>query len=151
MNKSDRRLNTKTIYRILLILHAFIGIGALFGGLLAIINPSLADFNIPLKKGPFNDFLIPGLILFFVIGLGDLFCAITAYLKSKLQSYFSGIISTGLMIWIVVQCYMLGEINILHVIYFILGLFGLSISIILGFRQVIYPVKLWNKLLKKAS
>ena len=63
----------KKIYRLLFALHAFVGVGAVFGGLAAITNPK-SPLGIPieiLKNSPFNDFLIPGIILFTLIGLGN--------------------------------------------------------------------------------
>ncbi|MFD2934347.1 hypothetical protein [Spirosoma flavum] len=56
----------------LLILLAFLGVGAFFGGAVLIISPSGQQFGMPqsmLDQSPFPDFLIPGIILFIVLGL----------------------------------------------------------------------------------
>ena len=55
-----------------LILHFFVGIGAIFGGSAAILNPE-APLGMPvdvLRMGPFDNFLIPGFFLFTVLGAG---------------------------------------------------------------------------------
>lgn len=59
----------RTVYRMLFVLHGFVGIGALAGGLATIINPNepLGVTVDALKNSPFNNFLIPGIILFTVI------------------------------------------------------------------------------------
>jgi len=136
------------IYKWLVIFHAFVGVGAIAGGLGAILDPSGTSMGISsdiLKKSPFDDFLIPGIILFSFVGVCNVLTAITSYKKIKFQAYISGIMSVGLVIWIVVQCYMLWAINILHIIYFILGFVGIYLATILAFKQKIYPL---NKFLK---
>ena len=60
------------IRNILLFLLGFLGVGALFGGGVLIVSPSGKLFGMPLSlldNSPFTDFLIPGLILFIVLGL----------------------------------------------------------------------------------
>ena len=59
----------RNIYLTLLTL---LGIGAVFGGAVLIISPSGRLFGMPLSmldNSPFNNFLIPGVILFSVLGI----------------------------------------------------------------------------------
>jgi hypothetical protein len=102
----------KVARRSLFILHAFVGIGALAGGLAAITNPEepLGVTVDALKNSPFENFLIPGIILFTIIGLGNILSATTLALNSKFQGYISSVFSWALVIWIVVQCIMLEDI-----------------------------------------
>lgn len=67
----------KKVYRMLFVLHAIVGLGAIGGGLFAILNPQCpAGMSVDaLKNFPFSNFLIPGIILFTVIGLGNVFSA----------------------------------------------------------------------------
>lgn len=56
----------------LLFLLGFLGLGAIGGGGVFIISPSGKLFGMPLSmldKSPFTNFLIPGIILFTVLGL----------------------------------------------------------------------------------
>ena len=65
-------MKTKTARNILLILLAFLGLGAIFGGGVLIISPSGELFGMPLSmlaNSPFNNFLVPGIILFTVLGI----------------------------------------------------------------------------------
>ncbi|WBW96370.1 hypothetical protein [Oceanirhabdus sp. W0125-5] len=134
----------KKIYSLLCILHAFVGVGALFGGGGAIINPECAlgaSADI-LKNSPFSNFLIPGIILFTVIGLGNVITAILFRYKLRYQGYISSIFSWALIIWIIVQCIMLNSVNILHVIYFIIGLIEAILSIIILFKKRLFPTNI---------
>lgn len=132
------------IYRILPIIHLFVGIGAIPGGLGAMLDPN-SPMGIPtdsLKNSPFDNFFIPGLILFTVIGLGNIICAILFRYKLKYQGYISGVISGALLIWIIVQCIMLYSIGILHIIYFILGLIQALLSFLILLEQRLFPANL---------
>ena len=65
-------MTIKTNRNILLVLLALLGVGALFGGGVLIISPSGQLFGMPLSmldNSPFSNFLIPGIILFTVLGL----------------------------------------------------------------------------------
>ncbi len=117
-------------YRWLFILHVFVGLGAIIGGMMAFFNPEGPggiDISV-LEYSPFNNFLIPGTILFIVIGLGNFISAMAIILKWEYQSYISGVVSLALVIWIVVQCLMLRMIIPLHVIFFTIGVVGVIIS-----------------------
>ena len=114
----------KTHEKISMAIHIFVGIGALAGGTAAITDPhnpmgmNAAD---ALRFSPFDSFLIPGIILFAVIGMGNLFSAIVIIKNRKLKPFISGFFASALVIWIVVQCIMLQAIAALHVIFFCIG------------------------------
>ena len=134
----------KRIFRLLFILHAFVGLGAIGGGIMAILNPQ-GPGGMPtdaLKNSPFSNFLIPGIILFIVIGLGNVFSAVTLLLKSRFQGYISNVFSWALVIWIIIQCIMLNAVAYLHIIFFIIGLVEAALSIIILFKQHLYPTNI---------
>jgi len=84
-------MSTKIPRNILLFLLAFVGIGAGFGGGVLIISPDGKLFGMPLsllKNSPFNSFLIPGIILFSVLGIVP--CALVWALIKKNQKQLSG-------------------------------------------------------------
>ncbi len=135
----------KKVYRFLFTLHVFVGVGALFGGIAAITNPK-APMGIPLEtlnNSPFSDFLIPGIILFTLIGLGNIFSALMFRFKLRYQGYISSVFSCALVIWIVVQCIMLNSIVALHIIYFIIGLIQASLSMSILYEQRLFPINLF--------
>ncbi|MDV4150569.1 hypothetical protein R0131_06945 [Clostridium sp. AL.422] len=141
----------KKIYRLIFVLHVFVGLGAMAGGISAIMNPysPLGLHSDTLKYSPFSNFLIPGIILFVVIGLGNLFSAISILFKSKYQGYISSIFSWALVIWIIVQCIMLRAIAHLHVIFFVIGLIQAFFSIIVLFNQRLFPTNIILTIIRK--
>lgn len=141
----------KTVYRLLLGMHLFVGIGALVGGLAAIINPQepLGMPLEPIKNSPFSNYLIPGIILFTILGLGNLGSALMLRLKSRFQGYISSVFSWALVIWIVVQCIMLNAVAFLHILFFVFGLVEAGLSISIMFEQRLFPANIVLKLLGK--
>lgn len=134
----------KKVYRLLFILHAFVGLGAVGGGMMAILNPQ-GPGGMPtdaLKNSPFSNYLIPGIILFSVIGLGNIISAFIILLKPRFHVYVSSIFSWALVIWIIVQCIMLNTVIYLHVIFFIIGLVEAVLSMIILFKQRMFPTNL---------
>lgn len=132
--------------KILFGIHLFVGIGALGGGLAAIIDP-LEPLGMPvelLEASPFLNYLIPGLILFIVIGLGHIFSALSVIMKMKYQGYISSIFSWALIIFIVVQCIMINTIHFLHVIYFMIGLTGAVMAMCLLNEDWLFPMNLFH-------
>lgn len=137
-------MGMKRVYSVLFALHLFVGIGAMAGGLAAILNPQ-EPLGAPielLQNSPFNNFLIPGIILFTVIGLGNVISAITLGLRFKFQGYVSVVFSGALVIWIIVQCIMINSIIFLHVLFFIIGLTQSVLSALIIFEQRLFPSKL---------
>lgn len=140
----------KRVYRLLFGLHVFVGIGAMMGGLAAITN-SDQPLGVPieiLKNSPFSSFLIPGIILFTIIGLGNLISAYMFHFKSKIQGYISSIFSWALVIWIIVQCIMLNTIAFLHILFFTIGLIQASLSMIILYDQRLFPTNFISKCYK---
>lgn len=138
----------KRLYRVLFALHLFVGIGALARGLAAITNPQepLGMPLDPLRNSPFSNYLIPGIILFSVIGLGNIFSALMFRFKSKLQGYISSIFSWALVIWIIVQCIMLNGVVFLHVLYFIIGLIQAGLSMAMLMEHKLFPTNIVIKI-----
>jgi hypothetical protein len=134
----------KLVYRLLCALQVFVGIGAVPGGLAAILNPQ-NPLGVPvesLRHSPFSDYLIPGIILFVVIGLGNLGSALFFLRRSRYQGYVSSVFGWALVIWIVVQCIMLQSVGYLHVIYLIIGLLETALAMALIWEQQLWPANL---------
>ncbi len=141
----------KVVNRVLFILHVLVGLGAMSGGLAAITDPG-KPLGMPveaLKYSPFSDFLIPGILLFGVIGLGNILCAVTFLFKIKYQGYVSSVFSWALVIWIIVQCIMLRAVVFLHVLFFIIGLVQAALSAAFLFEKRLFPTNIILKILKK--
>lgn len=136
-------MKNKKLYLYLLILHSLVGIGGLCGGIGIIIDPSGKGYGITtdlLKNAPFENFFIPGLILFFLIGLCDLIVSLFAFYQFKYQPYLSGIMGATLVIWIIVQCLMIESVNVLHVIFFLIGIIEALLAFSLANRNNLFPL-----------
>lgn len=109
---------------------------------MAISDPSGISFGMPtdaLKTGPFTNFLIPGLFLFFAIGVGHLISFIFVKRKLKYHVYISGGAGCILMGWILIQCYILHSVVALHVIFFLIGLLESSIALYMLVKLKLFP------------
>ena len=123
--------STRNIYLILL---GFLGLGAIGGGGALIISPGGELLEMPLsilENSPFNSFLIPGIILFTVLGLVPLLLVIALVKKPKSKiaeqiNFFKDMhwawtfsIYTGfiLIIWIQLQMVFIGGVHWLHTFY----------------------------------
>ena len=82
----------KNILRIFaIILLIFLGVGGIYGGWILISDPSGQKFQwtVELLNGtPFNNFIIPGIVLFIVNGLLPLLITVLVIIKVKNYSWF---------------------------------------------------------------
>lgn len=83
----------KNVYRVLASLNIFVGVCAIFGGMAAILFPEepLGVTVDILENSPFENFLIPGIILFAVIGIGNI---LSAFLLLRFNLRYQGYISS---------------------------------------------------------
>ena len=112
-------------------LQVFIGLGAVAGGLGLALDPSGKSVGIPLellKSSPFTTFLIPGIVLFTVNGLGSLVGAVLTFTRHRFAGKMAMALGAFLVAWIVIQVYWVGGIHWLHLFYFILGLLEFALG-----------------------
>lgn len=110
------------------------GLSGFSGGLGLIWDPTGNTLQIPiewLSGTPFQTYLVPGILLFLVIGILPL---VTLYGTWKRRAWAwpaTVIISAGLIIWILVEILMIGfYINPpLQAIYGVMGILMLSLSL----------------------
>ena len=113
-------------------LQAFNGLSALIGGFGLINDPTGAAIGMELdwlKTTPFYSYLIPGIVLFSLNGIGNitgLWFTISRKAKAgKLGSFF-GVI---MLIWILAQVFWIGYKSFLQPLYFGTGLFQLFLGV----------------------
>lgn len=88
-------MKTTTTRNVLIFLFLFLGVSAIGGGGALIISPSgklLGGLPLSiLTDSPFSDFLIPGIILFTILGLAPCFIAFALVKKpkNKIADYFN--------------------------------------------------------------
>ncbi len=113
--------------RILFLLNMVIGAGGIAGGFLALSPNARISVGIDtsmLVNSPFTTFLIPGLFLLLIIGVGNLTVG-RLNIRSKYSPYYECLMGMIQCAWIVIQCLMLLAVNWLHVLFFIFGLIQL--------------------------
>ena len=111
--------------RIAIGLMVLLGFGALGGGVALVTNPdgSNMQFSVSLLAGsPFSDFLIPGLILGGLFGLGSFAVAWMGLLNWRPAPFLAFAIGAAQMIWIVVELIVIKELSFLHPTFFCVGL-----------------------------
>jgi hypothetical protein len=107
------------------ILQAFIGIGAVAGGLPMILDPSGSKLGMSLEMlehSPFATFLVPGIVLLVVNGIGSLIGATASFKKYRRAGEIAIALGLFLIAWIVIQVYWLASFHWLHGMYLSLGI-----------------------------
>lgn len=109
IDRPERRPLSGTA-RFLIVLELFLAIGALIGGGALLLAPDGHLLSMPtsmLSRSPFADYLVPGAILFGVVGLGSLVAAAMVFLRVPAAPLAAIAIGVALVGWIVVEMVML--------------------------------------------
>jgi len=125
----------------LFMLHLLVAIFAFFGGWAAISRP-LDPFGIStdmLVNSPFDTFLIPGLLLFIVIGLGQLVAAASILFRSHYQACVSFFTGGVLVIWLLVQVLMIRTVELMHIMTAVIACIQIALSLALMFKERLFP------------
>jgi len=137
----------KATRNILFILLAFLGLGAIFGGAVFMISPTGKLFGMPLSmldNSPFTNFLIPGIILFIVLGLVPigLILALVKKPEYRFAEFFNFYkdmywgwtyviyIAFALIIWIQIEMTVLRAVHWAHSLYMFLAIAILFVALL---------------------
>jgi len=129
MNKVQINTIIKILATALLL---FNGIGAIYGGLSLMLFPDGSNIKLSmdwLEHTPFQNYFIPGLVLFIANGVFSVFVLLALWFKHPYSSWLimaQGAILSG---WIIIQILLIQTVYYLH---FVLGGVGLCL-ILLGF------------------
>jgi hypothetical protein len=97
-------MNHKKIRIILAAIEAFIGLGAAGGGLAILTGAFDQWFPVTWLQGtPFNDYLVPGLVLLIVVGGGMLLAAITLFSRREFALLFSAAMGLVMIGWEIIE------------------------------------------------
>lgn len=146
-------MKNKTSRNILIILLALLGSGAIFGGGVLIISPSGKLFGMPLsmlENSPFHNFLIPGIILFSVLGLipSGLTFALIKRPSHKIYGIFnfypdmywawsySIYIAFALIVWIQIEMTFLHAVHWSHTLYMIVAIAIIFVALLPQVRSL---------------
>ncbi len=122
----------------LVVLLVFLGVSGLFGGIAFVAAPNGSIVHAPrawLDKIPFSDFLVPGLLLFFVVGVLPLLVAVALLRRPAWpglqriapfrQQYWgwtaSGVAGCGIIIFETVEALYIGLGSSLQYLYLSVG------------------------------
>ena len=111
--------------KIFIIFQIFNGLSALAGGIGLMGDPSGKSLQMDtsmLAGSPFESFLIPGIVLFVVNGIGNTTGAILSLTRYKYSARVAALFGLILMIWIISQVAWMGYLSFLQPLYFTTGL-----------------------------
>lgn len=115
----------KKYYIILGILLAFTGIGAVPAGLGYLADTSgqgMGTSTALLANSPLKSFLLPGLFLLIINGLGNLFGAFVAFTRKRIAGLAGFCLGIILVIWISIQVYWITLSSFMQPLFFFIGL-----------------------------
>ena len=116
-------------------LQGFIGVSAVVAGAMMLLDPTGALVGLDaswLSTSPFESYLIPGVVLFVVNGLGSLVGAVMTYRGHARAGLAALGLGAFLVAWIVAQLVWLEGASAFQPIYLILGLVEISLGSVLG-------------------
>jgi len=106
-------------------LQLFIGIGAVGGGFVLIMDPTGGTIGMPisfLAGSPFPNYLIPGLFLLIINGFGTLAGSVSTLKNFRYAGEIAIVFGIILMAWIVIQLIIIKSFSFFHPMYFAAGL-----------------------------
>ena len=145
MEKSDEKTYSRyrPARRALLFWTIFIGIGAVAGSSVMLIDPSggmmgmyamLPYFQkLPFAEIVFQDYVFSGISLLIVNGISNLTAAALLIANKRIGAVLGGVFGITLMLWICIQFYMF-PLNFMSTAYFIFGF----IQAITGYMTVVF-------------
>jgi hypothetical protein len=128
MNKMKK---LKVYYFVTGILLLMVAIGALYAGVGLILKPdgSYLGMNVNLlRNSPFESFLIPGIALLIVNGLGSILGSLLSLKRSPLTGHVTLILGVCMIIWIFAQLYWIGFQSILQVVFIVVGILEIMLG-----------------------
>jgi hypothetical protein len=102
-----------------------LGLGALAGGLSLVAQPDggVMGFDRSILLGsPFSDFLLPGVVLGGLFGVGSFAVAWLAWRRHPVAPFLAFAIGFGQMLWIAVELAIIHELSWLHPAMFTVGM-----------------------------
>jgi hypothetical protein len=129
----EQKLRLKRLAIGLGVFQILIGLSAIAGGYGFIGDPTGGSMGMPLdllEETPFPDFLLPGIFLLSVNGIGHLIAGTLTFLKFRYAGEVAIFFGVVLALWIIIQVLWIGLTSFLQPLYFIIGL----VEILLGSR-----------------
>jgi hypothetical protein len=115
-----------------IVLEVATAIGAIPVGIMLITDPTGAGIGFPpgwIEATPFGSYLVPGLYLLLMNGAGMLILAGLTLVRHWSAPWLTGVLGTGLAIWIGVQLVVMPEVSFLQAVYGAIGIALAAISV----------------------
>ena len=128
----------------LFILQAFNGLSAVLGGYMLLKDPSGTDLGLQLgwlEGTPFSSFLIPGLVLLVMNGLGNLLGAGLTLRRWRQAGNYGLLFGLIMMSWIMAQVAWIGYQGFLQPLYFGTGMVQFAFGYLHQYRTDLEPGK----------
>jgi hypothetical protein len=114
-------------------LELFTALGAIPVGLSLVQDPTGAGVGLPhewIESSPFGSYLVPGLYLLLINGVGMLVLAGLTIARHPAAPWLTGILGMGLVIWILVQVAVMPEVSFLQAVFGVIGAVLVATSIV---------------------
>ena len=124
----------KHLHRTSVVLLIVLGIAALFGGAAFIYDPTGGTLKMPvsfLDHSPFTNYLVPGIILFGLIGVSSVVITVLTVKKIKYYELFIAYKGLILMLFIIAQLFLLDATSPLQIIMIVYGFMVFVLGVIL--------------------
>jgi len=115
------------------------GVAALFGGWSLMIDPSGVDLGLPsewMSMLPFQDYFIPGVLLFMLNGISSIVAAIATMGRSRGFEKFIILQGALVTLWILAQVIIFRTVADLHFALAGIGLTLLALGVILVINRI---------------
>ena len=125
---------TTTLNTVFGIFQSFNGLSGLLGGFMLINDPTGGSLNMKLEwlqQTPFQNFLIPGIVLLLLVGIANAIGVWITCTKKKKRTQFGITFGVILMGWIISQVAWIGYKDFLQPLYFTTGMLQSIFGIIL--------------------
>lgn len=114
-------------------LELFTAVGAIPVGLSLVQDPTGAGVGLPavwIQGSPFQTYLVPGLYLLLVNGIGMLVLAALSVAGRPAAPWLTGVLGAGLVVWILVQLVLIPEVSPLQAAFGVIGVVLVAVSVL---------------------
>ncbi len=113
------------------VLQVFVGIGAFISGAAMLLNTDGSLLGLTtemLKNTPFQNYLLPGLMLLAVNGICNIIASAFSFTNHQYAGFLGLVLGTTLLAWMGVQVYMVGFNHIFQPLFIGIGIAEVLLS-----------------------
>ena len=129
---ADRRVERPSYVWLAVVLELFTALGAIPVGLMLLTDTTGGSVGFPrgwIESSIFGTYLLPGLYLLAMNGVGMLVLAALSIQRHRWAPWLTGVLGTGLVIWIGVQLLVMPEVSYLQAMFGAIGIVLMGVSV----------------------